>query len=170
MTTPAAGTAPAPAARPWLARLPPGLFAIALGLLGLAGAWQRLDPSVGGYAQVVAQALLVTGLAVLAILTVLWTAKLVLHPQVVRGEWMHPVQGPLLALFPVTAEVAIILLAPRFPAWGGIALGLCARAAPAPGGDRVGGRRAPVDGADARRTALAGALPPDRARWVSSAR
>jgi tellurite resistance protein len=124
MTTPAAGTAPAPAARPWLARLPPGLFAIALGLLGLAGAWQRLDPLVGGYAQVVAQALLVTGLAVLAVLTVLWAAKLVVHPQVVRGEWMHPVQGPLLALFPVTAEVAIILLAPRFPAWGGLALGL----------------------------------------------
>ena len=30
------------ATRPWLARLHPGLFAIALGLLALDGAWSRL--------------------------------------------------------------------------------------------------------------------------------
>jgi hypothetical protein len=54
--------------------MPPALFAIALGLLGLAGAWQRLDTLVGGGAQAVAQALLVAGLAVLAVLTLLWVA------------------------------------------------------------------------------------------------
>ncbi|HPL80788.1 MAG TPA: hypothetical protein PKY40_17395, partial [Burkholderiaceae bacterium] len=44
-----APVAPAPALpirpRPWLARLHPSLFGMALGLLGLSGAWHRLEPA-----------------------------------------------------------------------------------------------------------------------------
>jgi len=49
------------AARPWLARLPPGLFGISLGLLGLAGAWRRMQPLIGEAAGVVFTVLLSTG-------------------------------------------------------------------------------------------------------------
>lgn len=114
----------APPQRPWLARLQPGLFAIALGTLGLAGAWQRLQPLFGPGAGDVATVLLVAAIAVFAIVTALWAAKLFRHFDVVRAEWRHPVAGPLLALFPVTMLVAIILLAPAAPQWHYAALGL----------------------------------------------
>jgi tellurite resistance protein len=115
MSATAGAVASAPPARPWLARLQPGLFAIALGTLGLAGAWQKLEPLAG--AGGVAAALRVAGLVVLVVVTLLWAAKLVRHLDVVRHEWKHPVQGPLLALFPVTWLVAITLLVPLAPAW-----------------------------------------------------
>jgi tellurite resistance protein len=111
-----------PAPRPWLARLHPGLFAIALGTLGLAGTWQRLQPLTGPGADDVAAFLSVAGCGVLFLLTTLWLAKLVRHVDVVRKEWAHPVQGPLLALFPVTVLVAITLLLPAAPAWREVAL------------------------------------------------
>jgi tellurite resistance protein len=97
---------------PWLARLPPGLFGIALGLLGLAGAWLKMQPLAGGPARTAFAALLVAGIAVLAVVLVLWIGKLVRHFDVVRREWVHPVQGPLLALLPVSALLAVTLLAP----------------------------------------------------------
>jgi tellurite resistance protein len=100
------------AARHWLARLPPGLFGIALGLLGLAGAWLRMQPLIGDAAHAVYAALLAAGAAVLAVVFVLWIAKLVRHFDVVRQEWVHPVQGPLLALLPVSTLLAVTLLAP----------------------------------------------------------
>jgi tellurite resistance protein TehA-like permease len=49
---------------------------------------------------------------VLAVVLVLWIGKLVRHFDVVRREWVHPVQGPLLALLPVSALLAVTLLAP----------------------------------------------------------
>jgi tellurite resistance protein len=99
-------------ARPWLARLQPGLFGISLGTLGLAGAWLRMQPLVGEAARVAALALLAIGAGVLGVLFVLWLAKVVRHFDVVRQEWAHPVQGPLLALLPVSTLLAITLLAP----------------------------------------------------------
>jgi len=102
----------APAARPWLARLQPGLFGIALGLLGLAGAWLRMQPLIGETARAAYMALLVAGTIALAVVFLLWLARAVLHFDVVRREWVHPVQGPLLALLPVSALLAVTLLAP----------------------------------------------------------
>ena len=100
------------AARPWLARLPPGLFGISLGLLGLAGAWRRMQPLIGEAAGVVFTALLVAGTAVLVVVFLLWIGKVVRHFDVVGREWVHPVQGPLLALLPVSTLLAVTLLAP----------------------------------------------------------
>jgi len=102
----------APAARPWLARLQPGLFGIALGLLGLAGAWLRMRPLIGETARIAFSALLAAGTAVLVVVSVLWIGKAVRHFEVVRREWAHPVQGPLLALLPVSTLLAVTLLAP----------------------------------------------------------
>jgi len=104
--------AQAPAARPWLARLQPGLFGISLGLLGLAGAWRKMQPLIGETAHAVFVALLTVGTAVLVVLFLLWLAKAVRHFDVVRREWLHPVHGPLLALLPVSTLLAVTLLAP----------------------------------------------------------
>jgi tellurite resistance protein len=98
--------------RPWLARLQPGLFGIALGLLGLAGAWLKMEPLIGAAAHRAFVALLAAGTAVLAVVFVLWAAKALRHFDVVRREWVHPVHGPLLALLPVSALLAVTLLAP----------------------------------------------------------
>lgn len=124
-----AGSAAA-ARRPWLARLHPGLFAIPLGTLGLAGAWQRLVPLGYTIGNPVSLALFGTGLALLALFTVLWCVKLARHAGVVRQEWEHPVQGPLLALLPVAVLVSIALIAPAAQLLGmGTALALLTVAA-----------------------------------------
>jgi len=107
---PAAGAAHAP--RPWLVRIPPGLFGISLGLLGLAGAWLRMEPLVGEAAHRAFVVLLAAGTAVLVVVFLLWVAKTLRHFDVVRREWIHPVSGPLLALLPVSVLLAVTLLAP----------------------------------------------------------
>jgi tellurite resistance protein len=112
MTATDTSTNAAPAARPWLARLQPGLFGIALGLLGLAGAWLKMQPLIGETARTAYAALLAAGTAVLAVLFLLWLAKALRHFDVLRREWLHPVQGPLLALLPVSTLLAVTLLAP----------------------------------------------------------
>ncbi|MFN0160831.1 MAG: hypothetical protein ACKVQQ_06345 [Burkholderiales bacterium] len=120
MTPPSTSAAP----RHWLARLLPGLFAIPLGLLGLAGAWQRLVPL--GITMGNPLSLWLTGgaLAILVLLACLWMAKLIAYPAIVRAEWQHPVQGPLLALLPVAVLLAVTLLAPAFSALAMLWLGL----------------------------------------------
>lgn len=102
--------------RPWLARLHPGLFAIALGLLGLGGAWRRLDTLHIDGAQAAANALLVAGLVTLGLLSLLWVLRSLRHGALLKREFVHPVQGPLLALWPVSSLLAISQLAPLFPA------------------------------------------------------
>ena len=108
-------TPPPPAPRPWLARLHPGLFAIPLGILGLSGAWQRVVPLGHTIGNPVSLYLFGSGLALLLVLTLLWLAKLALHMNVARQEWGHPVQGALLALWPVSLLLTVALLAPIFP-------------------------------------------------------
>lgn len=99
-------------ARPWLTRVQPGLFGISLGILGLAGTWLRMKPLIGDVAGAVYSALLAVGAAVLAVVLVLWAVKTVRHFDIVRQEWVQPVQGPLLALLPVSTLLLVTLLAP----------------------------------------------------------
>jgi tellurite resistance protein len=112
---PTANHTPAPALRPWLARLHPGLFAIPLGLLGLDGAWRRMAELHMPAANHLADGLLTLGLACLLLLCALWLPKLVLHWAQVKREFRHPVQGALLALFPVSMLLAVSQLAPDYP-------------------------------------------------------
>lgn len=106
-----------------LSRLQPGLFAIPLGLLGLAGAWRRVAAFDGPLAPAhgVADALLVFALALLALLLVLWLARIALHAKLIRVEWEHPVQGSLSALLPVCILLAVAQVMPLRPAWAGVA-------------------------------------------------
>jgi tellurite resistance protein len=100
----------------WLQRLPAGLFAIPLGLLGLAGAWGRmaaLAPQAG--AEAVALTLAALGGAIWLLLFVLWAAKAVRHPAVLSHTWRHPVQGSMLALWPVSTLLVVAVFASRLP-------------------------------------------------------
>lgn len=128
MAPPQPAPAPtAPAAQPagWLARLPPGMFAIVLGALGLGGSWARLAPLAGEAASVVqsvAAALLALGGALWLWLFLLWVVKVVRHPEVVSQTWRHPVQGSLLALWPVSTLLVVAVFVPRWPeAWPALA-------------------------------------------------
>ena len=101
--------------RPWLARLHPSLFAMPLGLVGLAGAWRRvvlLGITIG---QPISLWLFGAGVLLFCVLLLLWLAKLTLHPAAVRQEWEHPVQGPMLAMMPVTVLLIVALAAQAFP-------------------------------------------------------
>jgi tellurite resistance protein len=108
--------APAAAAAPsWLQRLPPGLFAIPLGLIGLAATWGRLgqaDPGARALGAGLHTVLAALGLAVWALLCVLWLLKLLRHPEQVRGLWGHPLQGSFLALAPVSSLLVVAVAAP----------------------------------------------------------
>ena len=108
-------TATPATARPWLARLHPSLFGMALGLLGLAGAWLRLGRAGLAGAQALGDTLLEGALALLVLLLALWIAKLARHRDVLQQEWRHPVQGALLALMPVATMMAAALVAARWP-------------------------------------------------------
>lgn len=122
----------ATAHRTWLERLWPGLFGIPLGLLGLAGAWRRLAqspdlPGLPGSSAAVATGLATLGTAVWALLFVLWTLKWLRHRDRVRSEWRHPVQGSLLALWPVSTMLVVAYFAPSpalHPGWYALALGI----------------------------------------------
>ncbi|MDO8179568.1 MAG: hypothetical protein Q7T62_15110 [Undibacterium sp.] len=117
-----------PLARPWLSRLPPGLFGIPLGLFGLSSSWQRLTSFGSDSAHLFAQGLLYLALALLALLLMLTAAKFILHRAVFMQEFAHPVSGSLLALMPVCCLVVVIFLRPLHPEWqlqAGVVIGLC---------------------------------------------
>lgn len=132
MSTAAAPPPPAaPAtAKPWLARLPAPLLGMPLGLMGLSGAWNLLRPHGVESANAISNGLLSIGASLLVLLAVLWLAKWLRHPEALRAEWNHPVQGALLCLLPVSTLLAIALTVPRVPEWqgGALALALCALA------------------------------------------
>jgi tellurite resistance protein len=98
----------------WLQRLPPGLFAIPLGLTGLSATWGRLGHAdmQSALAAPLQSALAALGLALWALLVGLWALKLLRHPEQVRGLWGHPLQGSFLALAPVSTLLIVAVSAP----------------------------------------------------------
>jgi tellurite resistance protein len=101
------GTSPHPHGASWLARLPVGIFAISVGLFALIGAWRR---AAYGWSQAadVASFLLWPATAVWALSLLLYAFKCKHHPQAVRREFLHPVQGSLQALLPLSLLLAVI--------------------------------------------------------------
>ena len=107
--------------RSWLARLPPGLFAIVFGLLGLAGAWRRLAGFGLEHADVVATALLNVATGLLELLLLLWAIKFVRHRSEVQKDFAHPVNGAMLSLLPLTVLLSVALWLPLMPQYFEIA-------------------------------------------------
>lgn len=113
-----AGAAPpatAPAQAGWLQRLPPALFAIPLGLIGLSGSWGRIAQADVRVSMAVPlqSGLLWLGLALWALLASMWLLKLLRHPAQVRALWAHPLQASFLALGPVSTLLVVAATAPR---------------------------------------------------------
>ncbi|MFW5969115.1 MAG: SLAC1 anion channel family protein [Halofilum sp. (in: g-proteobacteria)] len=89
-----------------LARFPVSWFASVMGLSGLTLAWERVtEQFLPGWP--VAPVLFTLALALFAVLTATYGAKIVRHPRAVRQELAHPVK---LSYFPAFS-VSLILLA-----------------------------------------------------------
>lgn len=92
----------------WLARLPVGIFGISVGLFGLLGAWRRVAAyGWSGASDVVAFLTWPVG-SVWILSMLLYAIKCIRYPQAVRGEFLHPVQGSLQALLPLSLLLAVI--------------------------------------------------------------
>jgi tellurite resistance protein len=92
----------------WLPRFPAALFAIPVGLFALGGAWRRAGAFGWSYAQPLAELLAACALAVLAVLLLIYLAKLLRHRKAVAAEFAHPVAGSLLALLPLSLLLCIV--------------------------------------------------------------
>ena len=102
----------------WLSRLPAGLFAIPVGLFGLAAAWRRARAFDWPFAEPLESLLSGAGAALLLLLLVLYAAKCLRHPQVVATEFANPVAGSLMALIPLSLMLASVSFgAPGSAAW-----------------------------------------------------
>jgi tellurite resistance protein len=84
--------------------LPVTVFAITMGLSGVALAWQRAA-GVFGMSPVLGLILAWTALGVFGFLGIAYAAKAIRHPAAVRGEWRHPVMLPFTATIPVSALI-----------------------------------------------------------------
>lgn len=87
---------------PWLERFPVGLFAMPVGLLGLAAAWRRAQGFGWAPAQPVAQALAWTAVLILALMLLLYAAKCLRYPRTIAADFAHPLISSLMALVPLS--------------------------------------------------------------------
>jgi tellurite resistance protein len=112
---PSATVTPIGTGRHWIARLPPGLFAIVFGLLGLAGAWRRLAGLDVAHAETVSALLLHLATGVLIVLGVLQVVKELRHKDDARRDRAHPVHGAMLSLVSLTVLLSVALWLPLYP-------------------------------------------------------
>ncbi|MCC7215924.1 MAG: hypothetical protein IT517_04070 [Burkholderiales bacterium] len=98
-------------AQPWLARLPAGLFAIPVGVFGLAGAWRRGQSFEWSLAGPVATVVAAIAAGVLGVLLILYAAKLLRHRDAVVAEFRHPVAGSVMATIPLSLLLAAVYYA-----------------------------------------------------------
>ena len=106
--------------------IPASLFSIPFGLAGLTGVW-HLAATWLSAPRIVPFALLVTTLAVWALVLGLYIRRLVARHSTVTAELNHPVTAPFLALIPVTLLVLVPVTAAssetaaRLVTWVGLA-------------------------------------------------
>jgi tellurite resistance protein len=95
-----------------------GLFAIPVGLFALAGSWRRSQGFGWDWSEPVSIAFGWSALAVLAALLLVYGAKTLRHPQVVAGEFTHPLIGSLIALVPLSLLMCTVYFGqPQQAAW-----------------------------------------------------
>ena len=93
------------------APVPVSFFSIAVGLLAFANTW-RVGVRLWHLPGDVAQALTLAGLAVWAVLLVLYARKWMTHRAEAIAELRHPLQSALAALAPVASMLAAMALIP----------------------------------------------------------
>ena len=112
---------------PRLARFPVGLFAMPVGLFALAGTWRRALGFGWEVALPVGDAIAGLALLVLVLLLLAYAAKAWRHPQVIKGEFTHPLVGSLLALIPLSLMMCTVYFGqPRHLGWLLFSLGALA--------------------------------------------
>src|SRR5512139_3544384 len=101
----------------WLIHLHPGVFAIPVGLFGLAGAWRRASGFGWHVAADVGLAIATLAL-VLLLLLAFYAAKMLRYPHALHAEFAHPVAGPVLALIPLALLLCAVFFGePRHDGW-----------------------------------------------------
>ena len=100
-----------------LAHFPVAFFAAVMGTTGLALAWKKAH-GVLGLPAAVGAALLWWALALFAVLTVFYLAKLLRHPQAVRQEFAHPVRLNFFPAFSISLLLLGTAWADAQPAFG----------------------------------------------------
>ena len=96
----------------WLARLPAALFAIPVGLFGLAAAWHGRGYG-WWFAEPIGTTLAWTAAAILALLMALYAEKCLRHPAVIAAEFANAVTGSLMALIPLALMLATVCFGVR---------------------------------------------------------
>lgn len=95
-------------------------FALVMGLSGLALAWHRAVPLMGGAAELAAQALGAAALAVFSLLAAAGLLRARRHAQAWAEDLKHPVRHPFVAAIPVSlillATLAVALTGPGLAA------------------------------------------------------
>lgn len=100
----------APQQGSWLARFPAGIFAIPVGLFGLVAAWRRAAAFGLTTADEISELIFYPTLSIWVLSTLLYALKCKRHGNAVLAEFLHPVQGSLQALIPLSALLAVVLL------------------------------------------------------------
>lgn len=106
-----------PGLSPWYARVPISFFSIPFGLLGLSGSWHRLVRLGFSQATLISDILLVMGTVSWALLSVFLLLNLIKEPFKFWQTYLHPVQGALMALFPLSALLILINGIQLFPSY-----------------------------------------------------
>lgn len=102
----------------WLMRMPPALFALPYGLLGLTAAWRRAARLGWEHANAVSELLLWPSVLLWSLLAIAYAVKCLRFPGVVRREWGHPVLSAFVALIPLSTLLVVINLGrPDAPLW-----------------------------------------------------
>lgn len=95
----------------------PGWYAVVMGLTGLALAWHRAVPLMGGMAEALALVSGVVAALVFAALAVATVLRGLRHPEAWREDRQHPVRHTFIATLPVAtilvATVGVALLGPH---------------------------------------------------------
>ena len=98
--------------------LPSSFFGMVLGLSGLGQAW-RIASQLWGMPSEIGEGVLLLATLVWAALMIAYVSQAIRHPDVVRSEFLHPVQGGTPALLAVSTLLIVLAILPysHFAAW-----------------------------------------------------
>lgn len=99
--------------------LPASFFGVVLGLSGLGQAW-RVAVQLWGMPTAIGEGVLLVATLVWAGLLAMYVWQAIRHPEIVRSEFQHPVQGSTPALLAVSTLLIVLAVLPysKTLAWG----------------------------------------------------